>query len=130
MPNAIVATITTDSPERNRVSATRFSIGDSPAWNGIAACPAVRRLCATRSVLLRLPQYTIPACPGWRLRKAASWALSPAFGWAAMCKLDRWNEAANTSASAISNALQDVGARPGIGRRRQRDARHAREIGA
>ena len=56
MPKAMVATITTGSPERNRASASRFSSADSPAWKASAGWPAALRLCATRSVLLRLPQ--------------------------------------------------------------------------
>ena len=45
MPNAMVATTTTGSPERKRGAAARFSPGGRPAWNGTAAIffPAVSR---------------------------------------------------------------------------------------
>ena len=70
------------------------------------------RLCATRSVF-ELGCRSRRCRPGRRagfFRKAFELLPSrPSFGTAAICRLARWKDAANTAASSISSALQDVG---------------------
>ncbi len=104
MPNAMVATITTGSPERKRMRPARFSSGDRPAWKGIAGQSRSRSERAMRSVLLRLPQYTIDASPLWRPSSSISWFSSEPLGRAAMWRLARWKLATSTSASGIASA--------------------------
>ena len=84
MPKAMVATITIGSPDRKRSSPARFSIGDRPAWNGIAGKERSRRERAMRSVLLRLPQYTMEAASRYRPSASSSWFSSDPLGRAAM----------------------------------------------